>query len=264
MAYIDIDTMAPLPVAKLASLVVKTAAKPLAKRLKKDFARVPLGRASLIKVGQATNQVTTRMAIWAEGFKVRSVPPLNEEKALSEGADLLGETIVLVVSGGVVIWEYNRNSENARQKEEKRLREIEEESDALEAQLYSLDKRLEALEKVVKANSNSLLGLGGKRYVEPDMEDLALQRDGAGLRQGECHRCDSVHRRRHGRGRSGQQCGAGAAGLVVVGERASARPRLARGHHGAADAAVLRRLDADCRHRIQQRHSRPAASRGRR
>ena len=172
MAYIDIDTMAPLPVAKLASLVVKTAAKPLAKRLKKDFARVPLGRASLIKVGQATNQVTTRMAIWAEGFKVRSVPPLNEEKALSEGADLLGETIVLVVSGGVVIWEYNRNSENARQKEEKRLREIEEESDALEAQLYSLDKRLEALEKVVKANSNSLLGLGGKRYVEPDMEDL--------------------------------------------------------------------------------------------
>ena len=112
------------------------------------------------------------MAIWAEGFKVRSVPPLNEEKALSEGADLLGETIVVVVSGGVVIWEYNRNSENARQKEEKRLREIEEESDALEAQLYSLDKRLEALEKVVKANSNSLLGLGGKRYVEPDMEDL--------------------------------------------------------------------------------------------
>mmetsp|Transcript_14176 Transcript_14176/g.30766 ORF Transcript_14176/g.30766 Transcript_14176/m.30766 type:complete len:282 (+) Transcript_14176:108-953(+) len=166
--------MAPaaLPLAKIGSLLIKTLSKPLAKRIKRDFARYATTQRILVGLGQSTNRLTTRMTIWAEGFKVRSIPPLEEKEAIQKGADLLGESIVFGVSVGVVVWEFNRSNEKAKAKEEKRLLEIEAENDDMEEKLHSLDLRIEALEKVVKAQSNSLYLYTGQRYVEPPKEEL--------------------------------------------------------------------------------------------
>jgi len=75
------------------------------------------------------------MTIWSEGFKVRSIPPLEENEAITRGADLLGEAIVFGVSVSVVVWEYNRSNEKAKAKEEKRLLEIEAENDEMDEML---------------------------------------------------------------------------------------------------------------------------------
>ena len=143
----------------------------MAKRIKADFTRYDLTRRILVGMGQSTHRLTTRMTIWSEGFKVRSIPPLEEKEAIQKGADLLGEAIVFGVSVGVVVWEYNRSNEKAKAKEEKRLLEIEAENDDMDEKLHALDIRIEALEKAVKAQNHSLL-YSGQRYVEPPKEAL--------------------------------------------------------------------------------------------
>lgn len=143
----------------------------MAKRIKTDFTRYDLTRRFLVGMGQSTHRLTTRMTIWSEGFKVRSIPPLEEKEAIQKGSDLLGEAIVFGVSAGVVVWEYNRSNEKAKAKEEKRLLEIEAENDDMDEKLHALDVRIEALEKAVKAQNRSLL-YSGQRYVEPNKEAL--------------------------------------------------------------------------------------------
>jgi len=158
---------AALPLSKLAGLLVKTLAKPLAKRIKHDFSRFPLTQRLLISIGQTTHVVTSRMTIWSAGYKVRSITPLDPEKAMSDGADFLGESIVFFVAGSVVVLEYNLSKAKEKEKEEKRLSEMDNESKRLQAKLNALDARLAALEKVVKSSSLPLALLGGAKYVEP-------------------------------------------------------------------------------------------------
>eukprot|EP00957_Ditylum_brightwellii_P181643 13836768-Ditylum_brightwellii.AAC.1 len=67
------------------------------------------------------------MTIWSAGYKVRSITPLEPEKALTKGADLLGESIVFLISGVTVVYEYNRSKEKEKAKEAQKLKEIEDE-----------------------------------------------------------------------------------------------------------------------------------------
>jgi hypothetical protein len=161
-------------VTKLASLLIKTAAKPLSKRIKHEFSRFPLGQRVLVGIGQTSHQVTSRLTIWSSGYKVRSVKPLEEEKAMKTGAEFVGEGFILSVSIASLLWEYNRGKEKDRVKEEKRRALAKAERDALAAQLRALDARLEALENVVKADSESLLHKisGMERYREPAEKKL--------------------------------------------------------------------------------------------
>lgn len=82
---------------------------------------------------------------------------------MSSGADFVGESFVLLVSAGIVVYEFDRSSK----KEEKKRQLLREEQEALDAKLLSLDARLKALEKVVKSNSQSILNFSGGRYEEP-------------------------------------------------------------------------------------------------
>jgi hypothetical protein len=147
----------------------------MAKSLKNQVVKYPMTRRALITFGQTTHAISTRMTIWSSGYKVRSITPLEEEVALVQGADLLSETFIFVVSGGIVVYEYHRSSEKERIKEEQRIKKITDEASRLQAKLVSLDKRLEALEEYAKTNSSRAIvlgpiGIGGASggYVEPD------------------------------------------------------------------------------------------------
>ena len=126
----------------------------------------------MIGIGQTTHSITSRMTIWSAGYKVRSITPLEEEAALSRGADIVGESFVLVVTAGTMVWEYNRSKEKEKQKEEKQRAEAKAERQALQDNFKALDARLQAVEEVVKYNSESLLNIAGKRYVEPKRKKL--------------------------------------------------------------------------------------------
>lgn len=154
----------------------------MAKQLKHQFVKQPITRNGLIWVGQTSHAVTTRMTIWSSGYKVRSIAPLEEEQALSRGADLLSESFIFSVSVGIVVFEYNRSSEKAEKKEAARLQKIRDNASRLQAKLDSLDKRLVALEEYAKANRRSILssvGIGGAnngQYIEP--KDIVPINDG--------------------------------------------------------------------------------------
>lgn len=114
------------------------------------------------------------MQIWSAGYKVRSIKPLDTEKALQLGSELLSEGFVFSVGAGLVIWEYNRSNEKSQKKEAEKLEKQKAENAALQAKLHSLDLRLIAVENVVKENSKSILNIAMKRpiYVEPPSSEL--------------------------------------------------------------------------------------------
>jgi len=93
-----------------------------------------------------------RRSIWRRKFR-----PLPEGKAVDLFADVIGDTFILVVAGGLVIYEYNR----ASQKPDANLERIKELNEALEdlkireAELEEAEKRqlsrLEAIEVALRA-----------------------------------------------------------------------------------------------------------------
>lgn len=157
---------------KLATLLVRTLAKPLSKRVQHNFSRNKYTKRLLIGIGQTSHAITSRMQIWSAGHRVRSIKPLEEEKALKDGAEFVGESFLFLVSGGVVVFEYNRSAESSRKEAERKRQEARAERKALQAKLVALDARLKAVEATVKQNSQSILGLGGPKYVEPAKEKL--------------------------------------------------------------------------------------------
>ncbi|GAX12416.1 hypothetical protein FisN_2Hh247 [Fistulifera solaris] len=148
-----------LPVTKLASLFVKTLAKPLSKRIKHEFSRYAATQRVLIGIGQASHQVSSRMTIWSAGYKVREIKPLEDENAMKTGAEFIGEFFILLVSGTTVVLEYNRSKAKDLEKEEKRIKASKAERDALQAALHKLDLRVKELERQLaeekKAQSSS-------------------------------------------------------------------------------------------------------------
>mmetsp|Transcript_1689 Transcript_1689/g.2985 ORF Transcript_1689/g.2985 Transcript_1689/m.2985 type:complete len:243 (+) Transcript_1689:21-749(+) len=158
--------MQALPLTKLAGLMVKTIAKPLSKRIKHDFSRFQVTQKILIGIGQASHRVTSRLTIWSAGYRVRSITPLEPDKAMKVGAEFVGEAFVFAVSGGIVVWEYNRSRESTAEKNAKIQKEARLQREALQAKLKTLDVRLQAIEEVMKSNSQFPLHFG-KVYVPP-------------------------------------------------------------------------------------------------
>ena len=138
--------VAALPVSKLLGLVIKTLAKPMAKRIKHECNRSTTAIKMLQAVGEATHQVTSRMTIWSAGYKVQTVKPLPCEEAQKRGAEFIGESFVLLVAGAVVIVEYNGSKEKEKKKEQARIKEMSDRSDELEVKLVDITTRLKALE----------------------------------------------------------------------------------------------------------------------
>lgn len=97
------------------------------------------------------------MTIWSQGFKVRSIKPLEPEDAMKRGAEFVGESFVFLVGGGVVVFEYSSSKQKEKKKEEARILQMKKENDDLERKLNALDARLKALEKVVVKNRMQLL-----------------------------------------------------------------------------------------------------------
>jgi len=171
---------AALPVTKLAGLFVKTLAKPLSKRIKYDFARFDATKRILVSIGQTNHIVTSYMTIWSSGYKVKSIKPIDTEKAMKDGAEFVGEGFVLTISASIVIWEYNRSAQKLIEKNEQKRERIKADQIILQAKLRTLDIRIKAVEVLIKEqqdlDDNSLLRVvtvsKKPKYIEPPKEAL--------------------------------------------------------------------------------------------
>ncbi|CAI8617409.1 unnamed protein product [Vicia faba] len=161
--------MAVLPLVKLGTLVLKTACKPIANRLKKEAGYHPKFRNFIISIAQTNHRFTTRIQrrIYGQATDL-AIRPLNEEKAVQAAADLLGEFFVFTsyflgaicgsgikfkVAGAAVIFEVQRSSRSEARKEEQRRREIQAiktRSEELGMEIEVLAQKLEELEQLAK------------------------------------------------------------------------------------------------------------------
>ncbi|XP_015696432.1 OPA3-like protein [Oryza brachyantha] len=115
-----------LPLVKLGSLAFRTLSKPIAARLKHNAGIHPKFRGFIIGLAQANHRFTTNMQRRLYGRATdMHIRPLNEEKAIQNAADLLGELFVFSVAGAAIIYEVQRSARVEARKEEIRRQEIE-------------------------------------------------------------------------------------------------------------------------------------------
>mmetsp|Transcript_17781 Transcript_17781/g.44370 ORF Transcript_17781/g.44370 Transcript_17781/m.44370 type:complete len:218 (+) Transcript_17781:178-831(+) len=180
---------AALPVTKLAGLLVKSLAKPLSKNIKNNLGKYDVAKRALVKIGQTNHTVTSYMTIWASGFRVKHIKPLEPEAALKTGAEFVGEGFVLTVSMAVVLFEYDRSSKKTALKNEQKRERIRETQQKLQAKLNTLDIRIKAVEDLLKQQQeleekqNILtrvvpIPVEKPKYVEPPKEKLVAIDDG--------------------------------------------------------------------------------------
>jgi Optic atrophy 3 protein (OPA3) len=114
------------------------------------------------------------MEIWSAGYKIRTISPITEEKALKEGSEFVGEFFVLSVSITLLVLEYNRSANKDAEKAEMQRVEAAAERKELQRKLRALDLRLQALERTVESNSQSMFAVlhGGAQYKPPPKAKL--------------------------------------------------------------------------------------------
>ena len=148
--------------------MIKTLAKPAAKRIKHEFSKSQSSSQFLITLGQAAHSVTSRMTIWSEGYTVRKIAPLEPDKALQQGSELVGEFFVFFVAGSIVVWEYKRSKAKEETKEQQKLEKEKAESERLETKLHSYNDRILALEEAIHEQKNTITRLND--LLQPKIE----------------------------------------------------------------------------------------------
>ncbi|KAF7140881.1 hypothetical protein RHSIM_Rhsim06G0203500 [Rhododendron simsii] len=145
------SSMVVFPVLKLGTLTLRTLAKPIANRLKKDAGLHPKFRQFILNIAQAHHRFTTTMQrrIYGRSTEIE-IRPLDEERAIQSASDILGEVFLFSVAGLAVIYEVQRNSRAEARKEELRKQEQEaskKKDEAFAKEVENLKLRLEELER---------------------------------------------------------------------------------------------------------------------
>ncbi|WOK97267.1 hypothetical protein Cni_G05975 [Canna indica] len=148
-----------LPVVKLGALLLKTACKPIASRLKKEAGVHPKFRQIIIRFAQANHRMTTNIQRRFYGQSTDAeIRPLDEEKAVQAASDLIGELFVFSVAGAVLIFEVQRSARSEARKEETRRQEIEamkQKEDELMKEVEELKQKVVEIERLAKARGLS-------------------------------------------------------------------------------------------------------------
>ena len=155
--------MAGLPLLKLSSLLIKTISKPLGTRLKFEASRFPTFYKASVSVGQTSHYLSSRINVFASGYKFLGVKPLPADEAMEMGVSYLADGIVIFLGATIIVIEYTRGEIKNKLKAEKAA--------IAEAEFKSsLDERFTNIERKIQEIENNL----------PLMQQvLIMQRDSA-------------------------------------------------------------------------------------
>ncbi|CAB1438396.1 unnamed protein product [Pleuronectes platessa] len=133
----------PFPIAKLLYLGVRQMSKPVANRIKAGARRSEFFKSYIcLPPAQIYHWVEMRTKMRIMGFRGSTIKPLNEDKAVELGAELLGEAIIFLIGTGCMVLEYSRQAANSRRKEE----ELTETITSLQTQLAELSLTTETMD----------------------------------------------------------------------------------------------------------------------
>ncbi|ELU17213.1 hypothetical protein CAPTEDRAFT_210501 [Capitella teleta] len=147
----------PFPLAKLGYLAVKQISKPLARSIKEKAKTSPfLRNYILLPPAQLYHfwECTFKMRLM--GFRrVTEVAPLNEQMAVDQAAEILGEVVIYSVGAGIIFWEYRRQERNNRSKEDTQNDRL----GSLEEEVKEMGIQLEVQSAQLREMNRQLLGL---------------------------------------------------------------------------------------------------------
>uniref|UniRef100_A0A7S1XPZ6 OPA3-like protein n=1 Tax=Phaeomonas parva TaxID=124430 RepID=A0A7S1XPZ6_9STRA len=130
---------AAVPIIKLGGLLVRTLAKPLATSLKRQARGIPALKGSLEFVGQQAHWASTYLNIVASGHRTLKIRPVDGEKALDYGTEVLGESFIFAVAGVVLLLDYRYNDRIKTEKETAKKAEAAAKDKALQDRLAALE-----------------------------------------------------------------------------------------------------------------------------
>ncbi|XP_053478634.1 optic atrophy 3 protein homolog [Ictalurus furcatus] len=144
------------PMAKLLYLGVRQLSKPVANRIKAGARRSEFFKSYIcLPPAQLYHWIEMKTKMRIMGFRGAAVKPLNEDAAAELGAELLGETIIFLIGGGCLVFEYSRQASNSRRKDEELTHTI----NSLQVQIGELALTTETLDAQLREVNRLLLSL---------------------------------------------------------------------------------------------------------
>ena len=145
--------VAPFPLAKLLTLVMRQTAKPVAKGIKSLARKNALFRKYVcVLPAQTYHWMEMSVKMRFLGHKgIPEIKPLNERSAVELGAEALGEAIVLSICMALICFEYRRGKLKEAKKEKARV----DQNVALKRQVEELGLKIETLSTEFKGMNAS-------------------------------------------------------------------------------------------------------------
>ncbi|ORX33243.1 optic atrophy 3 protein-domain-containing protein [Kockovaella imperatae] len=124
---------------KIFSLVVRTLAKPIANTIKAQASEHESFRRLCIGLAQRMHRTEARLRMGLLNESAQNIKPLNDTRAIQNGATTLAESFLFLVGAGLVVGESWRSS----RKEGKRRDDVSDRLERLEADLGSIKGLIE-------------------------------------------------------------------------------------------------------------------------
>jgi hypothetical protein len=121
----------PLPIIKVASLLLKSASKPISKMIKNQTTKSPVFQGFVVRTARLWHDVEGVFQGWAGEANKKPRKELNIAAAVDLGAELASEGFLLLVAVGLLVLESARNSAKEKAK-----------ADALNERLTNIEENL--------------------------------------------------------------------------------------------------------------------------
>ncbi|CAN0062053.1 unnamed protein product [Ectocarpus sp. 13 AM-2016] len=118
-------------------------------------------------MGQATNSISARISIRMAGHTTTKIKPLEEDKAIADGGDLLAEGFIYGLGTFLMVFEYMSSAKDKEEKEAKSKLKKEEEKREMAQALEDINKRLAHLEALERTHNRTHEEDGGADQRKP-------------------------------------------------------------------------------------------------
>ncbi|KAF7294002.1 OPA3-domain-containing protein [Mycena kentingensis (nom. inval.)] len=137
---------------KIATLLIRTIAKPISAQIKHQATQHERFRTMCINLAQLMYRTEVRMRTNILGEPAKHIRPLSETKAIENGANALAEGFLFSVAAALIVGETWRSSRN----QSKRRDVVDEQIEDLGGKVAELGARLDRLSETVEERMRSM------------------------------------------------------------------------------------------------------------
>jgi len=163
------------PAAKLGALLLRQVSKPIANFVKERAKQSPVFRSYVcMPPAQFYNWCEVKMKMYFMNLGTAGkVKPLSETMAIELGSNLLGEGIIFVVAAALLLLEYNRQIRKEQAKDEVRLQEQEDLTNALRDLDLMTNQHTAELRRLTYLVDDLISKVNSKSYPGPDTSETS-------------------------------------------------------------------------------------------